>query len=110
MKPSWAVSPIDGLIYAPAPAPAPGRSSPTPTTAALLDATTGDRLVTTAEAAAVLGLSPRTMEGMRRRGDGPAFVVLSRNAVRYRQGVLRAWIDSRSAAHTAKARAVLRAA
>jgi hypothetical protein len=75
----------------------------------LIDGGSGDRLLTTAEAAAVLSLSPRTLEGLRRRGGGPTFVALSRNAVRYRAADLRAWIDARAAPHTAMARSLLAA-
>lgn len=102
MTPNFDAWPEPNLVYA-----APSLRAAKPTE--LLDAT-GDRLLTTKEAAAVLGLSPRTLEGLRRRGGGPPFVVLSRNAVRYRQGDLRAWVESRTAPHTAQARALLRAA
>jgi len=92
-----------GLVFS-APAPTPERQRP-----ALLDTRTGEALLTTAEAADFLGLSPRTLEGLRRKGGGPAFVALSRNVVRYQPSALRSWIESRSVPHTAKARAVLAA-
>jgi excisionase family DNA binding protein len=95
----WDVGPASGLRVAATP-PAPG----------LLDPATAERLLTTKEAAALLGLSHRTLEGLRRRGGGPLFVALSRNAIRYRRSDLDAWIASRAAPHTAKARALLRAA
>lgn len=66
----------------------------------------GDKLLTTQEAAALLGLSPRTLEGLRRRGDGPPFKALSRNVVRYGADELKAWIDGRTVEHTARARAI----
>lgn len=75
----------------------------------MLDTKTGEALMTTTEAATFLGLSPRTLEGLRRKGGGPAFVAISRNVVRYQPAVLSAWITSRSVAHTAKARSVLAA-
>lgn len=75
----------------------------------LVEGGSGERLLTTAEAAERLSLSPRTLEGFRRRGGGPTFVVLSRNAVRYRGSDLRAWIDARTAPHTAMARTLLAA-
>ncbi|MBI1686452.1 helix-turn-helix domain-containing protein [Caulobacter hibisci] len=81
-------------------APVPGQ---------LLDPSTGDALLTTDQAAALLGISPRTLEGYRRKGGGPLFVALSRNAVRYRPADLKAWLDSRTAPHTAKARVLLAA-
>jgi hypothetical protein len=40
------------------------------------------KLITSDEAAAFLGLSPRTLEGWRTRGDGPDFVRMGA-AVRY---------------------------
>jgi len=76
----------------------------------LLDTVTGRRLLTTVEAGEMLSLSPRTLEGLRRRGGGPVFVALSRNAIRYRQEDLQAWIASRTAPHTAKAHSLLFAA
>lgn len=44
-----------------------------------------DPLITQKEAAAILGVSPRTLESMRLRTVGPAFVRVSRRCVRYRQ-------------------------
>lgn len=42
-----------------------------------------DRLLTTAEAAERLAVSPRTLESLRLRGGGPVFRKLGRRAVRY---------------------------
>lgn len=75
----------------------------------LVDGVTGSRLLTTAEAAAFLSVSPRTAETWRRTGRGPVFVAISRNAVRYRLSDLEAWIGRRAAPHTAKSRALLAA-
>ncbi|MGB8841315.1 MAG: DNA-binding protein [Aliidongia sp.] len=52
-------------------------------------------LLFTAEAAAVLGLSARTLEALRLKGGGPMFVQLARNAVRYRRGRLDEWVSAR---------------
>lgn len=52
---------------------------------------TPDRLVRTVEAAALLGLSPSTLEKMRCRGDGPPFIKLGSRAVGYDPNVLRDW-------------------
>lgn len=93
-----------GLSYA---APVPAARPPAPPR--MLDATTGEALLTTAEAASALGLSPRTLEGLRRKGGGPAFVAISRNLVRYQPAALTFWITSRSVPHTAKARSILAA-
>lgn len=75
----------------------------------LFDGVTGSRLLTTAQAAAFLNVSPRTAETWRRTGRGPVFVAISRNAVRYRLSDLEAWIGSRAAPHTAQSRALLAA-
>ena len=87
----------------------PVKARPQPSTGPLLDPSTGDALLTTDQAATLLGISPRTLEGYRRKGGGPLFVALSRNAVRYRPADLKAWLDSRTAPHTAKARVLLAA-
>lgn len=52
-------------------------------------------LLYTAEAAYVLGLSPRTLESMRLRGGGPPYIAVTSKAVRYRRGDLEDWIASR---------------
>jgi len=53
-----------------------------------------DRLITEAEAAALLGVSPRTMERWRlRRSDGPLFYKMGR-AVRYSLSDLKAFRES----------------
>jgi predicted DNA-binding transcriptional regulator AlpA len=58
---------------------------------------TGERLVfNTKQAAAFLGMSPRTLEGMRMRGTGPRYVKLGpgRGAlVGYRPEDLTAWLE-----------------
>ena len=93
-----------GLSYA-APVPALRK----PDAPRMLDTATGATLLTTTEAAKALGMSPRTLEGLRRKGGGPAFVAISRNLVRYQPAVLATWIASRSVPHTAKARSILAA-
>lgn len=60
-------------------------------------------LLTTTQAAAILGLSPRTLEGLRVRGGGPRFVRLSARAVRYRHEDLAAWIEAGVRTNTAEA-------
>jgi len=54
-----------------------------------------DALIRTAEAAFLLGLSSRTLETLRLRGGGPAFIAVTRKAVRYRRGDIDAWIADR---------------
>ena len=56
----------------------------------------------TSAAAAWLGLSPRTLEGYRVRGGGPAFHRFG-NRVRYRRSDLDAWAAKRRATTTAEA-------
>ncbi|MEO0464939.1 MAG: helix-turn-helix domain-containing protein [Pseudomonadota bacterium] len=55
--------------------------------------TNDKRLISTDEAAALLGLSPRTLEALRFRREGPPYVKLGR-AVRYDLGELEDWIAS----------------
>lgn len=52
-------------------------------------------LLTPAQAAAFLNLTPRWLELSRYNGDGPPFVRVSSRCVRYRVDDLRAWIGSR---------------
>ncbi len=56
----------------------------------------------TRRAAAWLGLSPRTLDGYRVSGDGPAFHRFG-NRVRYRRPDLDAWATRRRATTTAEA-------
>lgn len=56
----------------------------------------------TKRAAAYLGLSPRTLDGYRVSGDGPAFHRFG-NRVRYRGLDLNAWAAKRRATTTAEA-------
>ena len=53
----------------------------------------GGRLLTTSEAAGVLGVSARTLEDWRLRGGGPVFCKLGMRLVRYALEDLRAFID-----------------
>ena len=56
----------------------------------------------TGRAADYLGLSPRTLDGYRVSGDGPAFHRFG-NRVRYRRADLDAWAAKRRATTTAEA-------
>ena len=51
-------------------------------------------------AGAFLGLTDRTMQAMRQRGDGPQYVVISARCLRYRRIGLRAWADARMRSST----------
>ena len=52
------------------------------------------RYLNTREAAAILGISERTLERCRGRGEGPPFRKLGRS-VRYAQSDLDGWADGR---------------
>ena len=54
-----------------------------------------DALLFTAEAALLLGLSPRTLEAFRLRGGGPPYIAVTPKAVRYRRRDLEDWITPR---------------
>ena len=58
-----------------------------------------DALLYPAEAAHLMALSERTLEGMRVRGGGPPFCRLTRS-VRYRRGDIVAWITARRVSST----------
>jgi excisionase family DNA binding protein len=58
-------------------------------------------LINTQEAAERTGLSPRTLETLRLRGGGPAFIKLGRS-VRYELSALEAWIDANRSASTSE--------
>jgi predicted DNA-binding transcriptional regulator AlpA len=60
------------------------------------------RLLTQREAAGLLCLSERTLERLRVSGAGPRYVKAGR-LVRYREGDLEAWINSRVVASTSEA-------
>lgn len=48
-----------------------------------------------AEAAAILGISTRTLKEHRYAGTGPAFVKVGHRTIRYRRADLDAWAESR---------------
>lgn len=53
------------------------------------------RMMDTAEASEYLHLSSRTLEAMRRTGNGPKFARVSSRCVRYRVSDLQAWINEK---------------
>jgi excisionase family DNA binding protein len=65
-----------------------------------------NRLLSTEEAARVLGVSKRTMEDWRLIGSGPVFRKLGNRLVRYAQADLRRYVDVRSAKNTSEAAGV----
>jgi predicted DNA-binding transcriptional regulator AlpA len=64
--------------------------------------TTSERLLTTAEAAALLGIAPQSLRAWRHYGRGPRFVRFGgpRGRAAYRPEDLRAWIEARTAVST----------
>lgn len=60
--------------------------------------TTQSKLLTNAEAAALIGIQPNSLEIWRSKGKGPKFIKLDphslRSAVRYRQSDIEEWIDT----------------
>ena len=60
------------------------------------------RLLDTAAAAELLGLTPRALEERRRRGDGPPYIRLGRTCVRYRLSDLEEWLSERTYSSTAE--------
>ena len=52
-------------------------------------------LLTTAQVAAILSLSPRTLEQLRVKGGGPPYFALGKRAVRYRRSDVDSWLDAR---------------
>lgn len=62
-----------------------------------------DRLLDEDQAAALIGFTPRALQGWRVKGGGPLYVKVSARAIRYRRRDLHAWIESRLRAHSAEA-------
>ena len=55
----------------------------------------GKLLLTEAEAARLIGFTPRFLQQRRYKGDGPAFCRISMRAIRYRPEDLEAWAADR---------------
>ena len=60
-------------------------------------------LITTRQAATLVGLSHRTLESMRIKGDGPEYLQLGR-AIRYEICELERWIESNRKAASSEQR------
>jgi hypothetical protein len=58
----------------------------------------GGKLLDQTQAAELLCVEPRTLEGWRARRIGPRFIAYSRRCVRYRLSDLQAWLDSKAVA------------
>ncbi len=52
-------------------------------------------MLSTTQAAGVLGLSPRTLEQLRVKGGGPEYFALGKRAIRYRRCALEKWLATR---------------
>jgi hypothetical protein len=63
----------------------------------------GDLIVTEAEAARVLRLSPRTLQRMRLEGGGPGFVKLTERRIGYPVASLESWVAERTVRSTSEA-------
>ena len=59
------------------------------------DLTFWHELISETEAADFVDLTPRSMQSMRQRGDGPPFFRLSARCVKYTRFRLKCWYDSR---------------
>ena len=62
-----------------------------------------DRLVSEAEAAELLGYTPRALQNWRVRGGGPEYIRVSARSIRYRRRELLAWSDARTCRTTSEA-------
>ena len=71
------------------------RTPPAPWLAGRPIPTDPEAMLLPVEAAAVLGVSPRTLESWRTRGGGCPFVKIGTRSVRYPRGVLLAWAADR---------------
>ncbi len=58
-------------------------------------------LIREAPAARFLDYSVRTMQGMRYRGGGPRYILMSSRCIRYRRSDLREWAEQRLRTSTA---------
>jgi len=58
-----------------------------------------DALLTPRELAEKLAIKPKTLEAMRHRGTGPAYVKAGRS-VRYREGDVNAWLEENTRGST----------
>ncbi|QDB99738.1 helix-turn-helix domain-containing protein [Mesorhizobium sp. 8] len=58
-------------------------------------------LLTTKQAAALLGYAPQTLANMRAAGRGPAFIKLGNGATRYKPSAIRDWAGGATTVHEA---------
>ena len=55
------------------------------------------RLLVASEVATLLRVTEKALEHWRRRGDGPAFIRLARNCIRYKEGDVIEYLERRVA-------------
>lgn len=60
-----------------------------------------DALLSQKRVATMLSVSPRALEAWRIRGEGPAFIRISKRCIRYRRADVEAWLASREHQPTA---------
>jgi DNA-binding transcriptional MerR regulator len=58
-----------------------------------------DRLLTSSKAAELINVSSRTLEGWRRKGLGPPYLVYSARCIRYSERAVDDWLALQSNAH-----------
>lgn len=59
-----------------------------------------DALLSRAEAAAFLGIAPKTLANLATKGDGPPFFYIGPRSVRYLQADLHEWREARKVRNT----------
>ena len=55
-----------------------------------------DALLSQKRVATLLSVSPRALEAWRVRGEGPAFIRISKRCIRYRRDDIEAWLAERA--------------
>ena len=53
-------------------------------------------ILRTADAARMLGMSAVALEGRRKRGVSPPFLVMGKKSIRWRRSDIEAWVESKS--------------
>ncbi|WP_291313716.1 helix-turn-helix transcriptional regulator [Corynebacterium sp. UBA2622] len=57
-----------------------------------------EQILTTTQAAGVLGVKPKTLENWRAEGYGPEYLALSSRVIRYKLSAVMAWADAKAVA------------
>lgn len=53
-----------------------------------------NKMMTTSEVAEYIGYDRRSVQNMRHRGEGPAYIRLNGRTVRYRREVVESWLEA----------------